>query len=132
MSPEKMSKQNVPMSFGVFYPTGHVVLAFPDDADSKKVREALLTGGYAEDEILQYTGPELVSELEKTLENASILAQTELEHVEKHLELAKQSCGFLVVYAPSDVETARVMNVAGRFRAQLAHKYNRLTLEDLL
>jgi hypothetical protein len=36
-----------------------------------------------------------------------------------------------VVHAPSEAETDRVMNVARRFGARLAHKYNRLTVDEI-
>jgi hypothetical protein len=52
-------------------------------------------------------------------------------HQKQHLEHAKQGSFFLVVHAPTEPETARVMNVARRFGARLAHKYNRLTVEAL-
>jgi hypothetical protein len=48
------------------------------------------------------------------------------------LEAAKRGASFLVVYAPTEPETARVMNVARRFHAQIAHKYNRLTVEAIV
>jgi hypothetical protein len=37
-----------------------------------------------------------------------------------------------VVYAPSEAETERVVKVARRSGALLAHKYNRFTLEEIL
>jgi hypothetical protein len=117
----------------VFSPTGYLVLAFPQDADARKAREALLAGGYGEDELLQSTAKQVQDDIEKTRPAVSILAQmgTELEHQNEHLEAAKRGCGFLLVYAPSEAETNRVMRVARRFDVQLAHKYNVLTVEDL-
>lgn len=52
--------------------------------------------------------------------------------LEQYLELAKQGAAFLVVYAPSEAETTRVMNVARRFDLRLAAKYGRITVERLL
>ena len=49
---ENMVKTNPPRMFGVFSPIGHVVLAFASDTDAARAREALLTGGYEEDEVL--------------------------------------------------------------------------------
>jgi len=48
------------------------------------------------------------------------------------VQLAQQGAAFLVVYAPSDAETNRVMNVSRRFNATLARKYHRLAIEHLL
>jgi len=76
----------------------------------------------------------VISDIEKTRDDVSILAYlgAELGHQRQHLEYAKQGCAFLVVYSPSEAETARVINVACRFGARLAHKYNRLTVEEIL
>ncbi len=41
---DNRTRKNVPRTFGVFYPTGHVVLAFATHADAKQARDALLTG----------------------------------------------------------------------------------------
>lgn len=63
----------------------------------------------------------------------SILATmgTEVEHQDAHLHAAKQGFAFLLVYAPSEAETTRVMNVARRHHVRLAHKYNPFTVQDL-
>jgi hypothetical protein len=133
MTPKTVQKRNLPRAFGVFSPTGYVVLAFPKDADATKAREALLGGGYDEDEILQATAAEVQTDIESTRPAVSVLATlgTDLEHQDVHLEAAKQGHAFLLVYAPSEAETSRVMRVARRFHVRLAHKYNRLTVEDL-
>jgi hypothetical protein len=134
MDRKKISARNLPRSFGVFSPIGYVVLAFPTDADATRAREALLGGGYAEDEVLQFTAAEVQADIEKTRPAVSVLALmgTELEHQDLHLEAAKQGCAFLLVSAPSEAETDRVIKVARRFHPRLAHKYNRLTVEDLV
>ncbi|MDQ4148303.1 MAG: hypothetical protein M3120_11660, partial [Pseudomonadota bacterium] len=56
---------------------------------------------------------------------------SETRHMREHLELAKQGCDKMVVYAPTEHESRRVMNVAGRFDIRLAEKYHRLTIEHL-
>ena len=123
-----------PRSFGVFAPIGYVVIAFPGDAEAARARQALLTGGYDDGEIMTFSGPQVVADIEKNQDNVSILAYLgeELAAQRQHLDYARQGCGFLVIHAPSEAETARVVNVARRFGARLAHKYNRLTTEELL
>jgi hypothetical protein len=122
-----------PRSFGVFAPVGYLVLAFQEERDAAHTREALITGGYDDDEVMQFSSQHVMAAMESTRDNISILAYlgTELAHQREQLEYAKQGCTFLVVYAPSEPETARVLNVARRFRARLAHKYNRLTVEEI-
>jgi hypothetical protein len=55
----------------------------------------------------------------------------EQAQLEKYFALAKQGSGFLVVYAPSESESQRVVTLVREFGLQLAEKYNRLTLEEL-
>jgi len=133
---EKMTKANPPRLFGVFTPIGHVVLAFTNDADAAQAREALLTGGYEADEVLQFRSDEVIADAEQTRDNLGLLARMglnmEWSEVERDVQLAQQGAAFLVVYAPSDAETNRVMNVARRFNTTLARKYHRLAIEHLL
>jgi hypothetical protein len=51
--------------------------------------------------------------------------------MERHYELAKQGCDKLIVYAPTEAESKRAMNVARRFDGKLAEKYHRQVMEDL-
>jgi hypothetical protein len=123
----------LPRPFGVFAPVGYLILAFQEDSDAAHAREALLTGGYDDDEILRFSGQQVIADIEGTRDDVSILAYlgAELAYQRQQLEYAKQRCTFLVVYAPTEAETTRVLNVARRFRARLAHKYNRLTVEEI-
>ena len=133
---EKMTKTNPPRLFGVFTPIGHVVLAFATDTDAARAREALLTGGYEADEVLQFRSDEVIADAEQTRDNLGLLARMGLNmewpEVERDVQLAQQGAAFLVVYAPSDAETNRIMTVARRFNATLARKYHRLAIEHLL
>ena len=123
-----------PRSFGVFAPVGYLVLGFPGEAEAAKARATLLTGGYDEDEVMMFSSQQVIDDIEKTRGDISILAYmgAELGHQNQHLQCAKQGCVFLVVYAPSEAETTHVMNVARRLGARLAHKYNRLTVEEII
>jgi hypothetical protein len=118
----------------VFAPVGYLVLGFPGEAEAAKARAALLTGGYEDDEVIAFSSQEVIADIEKTRDDVSPLAYigAELGHQKQHLECAKQGCAFLVVYAPTEAETARAINVARRFGARLAHKYNRLTAEEII
>jgi hypothetical protein len=133
---ETITKTNLPRLSSVFTPIGHVVIAFPTDADAAQAREALQTGGYEADEVLQFRSDEVIADIEQTRDNLGLLAHlglsTEWSEVGRDYELAQQGAAFLVVYAPSEAETKRVMNVAHRFNAILARKYHRLAIEHLL
>jgi hypothetical protein len=133
MTTREMAKGDYPLSFGAFYPTGHVVIFFANPADAERAREALLSGGYEEDDILHMSSEDVVSTIERMRPHVSLLAQfgSETQQMERHYELAKQGCDKLIVYAPTEAESKRAMNVARRFDVKLAEKYHRLVMEDL-
>jgi hypothetical protein len=130
---EKMTKAEMPTSFGVFSPTGHVVIAFDSDADARKARQTLVSGGVGVDEITVYRSDEVLSQIEGSQKTDNKIFQMgqEEEKVKRYAELANQGCGFLVVYAPSDEDSKRVMDLVHPLKPKFAEKYNRLTLEEL-
>jgi phosphoribosylaminoimidazole (AIR) synthetase len=130
---EEMSKANLPTSFGVFSPTGHVVVAFENETIAKNARQALITGGITSDKITLYRGDEVLSEIENSRKTDNKLFQLgqEEEKVKRYDELARRGCGFLVVYAPKDKETEQVMSILHPFKPKFAEKYNLLTLQEL-
>src|ERR1700681_4786113 len=87
-----------PTSFGVFSPTGHVVMAFPNDDSAVIARAALLAAGFSEAEVTRYNKDDVIRECEKSREHASNLAQIgqEAAKIDEYLVLAKEGCGFLV------------------------------------
>jgi tRNA(Leu) C34 or U34 (ribose-2'-O)-methylase TrmL len=129
---ELISEGKGPRSFGAFYPTGHIVIFFANKGDAERAREALLTGGYEDNEIVVLSSDEAALCTEDMLPHVSLLAfGSETRHMREHLELAKQGCDKLIVYAPTEHEAGRVMNVARHFDIRLAEKYHRLAIEHL-
>jgi hypothetical protein len=105
---------------------------FANKGDAERAREALITGGYDEDEFVILSSGEAVSRIEEMLQHISILSiGTESQHMRERLELAKQGCEEMIVYAPTEHEAKRVMNVARRFPLKLAEMYHRLAIEHL-
>lgn len=130
---KKLGKANFPRSFGVFSPTGYVVMAFATDAASEKARQLLLQSGFSEKDVTQYNNDEVMGELDRSEEHAEDPTQMgqEVAKVEEYLELAKQGAGFLVVHAPKDEDAKRAVRLVKQFDLKFAEKYNRLTMEEL-
>jgi hypothetical protein len=122
-----------PTSFGVFSPTGHVVMVFTTEENAKKAREALLAGGFSGDDLTLYRNEEVLSELEKSERQAASPAQIgqDVAKVLEYLALAKEGCGFLVVHAPEEERAKRAIDLVRPYGLRFAEKYNRLTLEEL-
>jgi hypothetical protein len=130
---KKLTKPNFPRSFGVFSPTGHVVMAITNDAEAQQARAALLQSGFSDDDVTRYSKEEVLAEFEKSEAHAvdPIQIGQDVAKVEEYLQLANQGCGFLVVQAPEDEDAKRAVRIVKPFGLKFAEKYNRLTLEEL-
>ena len=130
---KKLTKANFPRSFGVFSPTGHIVMAFTNDEAAKRSQAALIQNGFSEDDVTHYNKDEVLAEFEKSESHIidPIQIGQDVAKVEEYLELANQGAGFLVVHAPEDEYAKRAVRIAKPFGLKFAEKYNRLTLEEL-
>ena len=126
-------KMRFPKSFGVFSPTGHVVMAFTTDGEAERARKLLLKNGFAQGDVTHYGKDEVMAELEKSEEQATSPAQIgqEVAKVDEYLVLAKQGCGFLVLHDPEDESAKRAVAIVKPLGLKFAEKYNRLTMERL-
>ena len=122
-----------PKSFGVFSPTGHVVMAFTTDGEAERARKLLFENGFAQGDVTHYGKDEVMAELEKSEEQATSPAQIgqEVTKVDEYLVLAKQGCGFLVLHDPEDESAKRAVAIVKPLGLKFAEKYNRLTMERL-
>jgi hypothetical protein len=75
MNMAKAIRGKFPTSFGVSSPTGHAVMAFPNDESAELAREALLAGGFSENDVTHYTKEDVVTEFETSNEQVSIPVQ---------------------------------------------------------
>jgi hypothetical protein len=129
----KLTKGKFPTSLGVFSPTGHIVMAFATDSDAKKAQKALLDGGFKEEDVTHYNDDEVVSEFEKSEEQAISPLQIgqDVAKVEEFLALAKEGCGFLVVHAAKGERSKLAITIVHPYGLKFAEKYNWLTIEEL-
>ncbi len=120
--------------FGVFYPLGHIVVAFPKYEDALGVQQDLVVGGYDLADCVIHKSEEVAAAAASNLrESTGWLARLGKsdEAVQAHLNAAKQGATFMLIYAPGDTDAERVMNVVRRVPFELAHRYRRLAIEDL-
>ena len=128
-----MSRPQLPTEFGIFYPTGWIVIAFEDKAAAERVQRDLFAGGYEAEDCMLFEAGDVISSAKAQLKHSDWLSRLGRadDMVKAHLDAAKGGSGFLVVYAPTDDEAARVMNVARRAPFQFAHRYRRFAIETL-
>lgn len=129
----KSTKARFPHSFGVFSPTGYVLMVFADDANAERARKALIEHGFRDSDVTHYDRNEVEGEFERSEEHTLDPVQIgqDLEKVDRYLEFARKGAGFLVVHAPEDELSRRAVSIARPFQLQFAEKYNRLTLQEL-
>lgn len=118
---------------GIFYPTGHVVLAFANAQQSARARQALLKAGFEEQHILSIDDRSMAREAAENLEDSGVLSVgASLPTREKQLELALEGCHFLLVYAPEDADHVLLIQTVTPLSPRYAVKYRRLIIENLL
>jgi hypothetical protein len=98
------------------------------------LRRSLLEGGYAEEDIKMLDTERVMKGASADLEQLHPLVRalgSEAQATESHLAGAAEGHIFLVAYAPSDLDTERLMNVARRIGYARAQKYDRFTVTEL-
>ncbi|MCK9618953.1 MAG: hypothetical protein M0R47_00280 [Methylobacter sp.] len=133
-TPENKPHTAPATSFGIFYPLGYIVVAFPKQEDAQQVQRDLITGGYDQADCELYTSEAVADAAQRNLtDNTGFLARLGWadEAVNAHLEAARQGSAFLLIYAPGDTDAARAMNVIRRVPFDFAHRYQRFTIEKL-
>jgi hypothetical protein len=123
-----------PTQFGIFYPRGYVVVAFRTLEDAERMQWSLSEGGYAQDDIKLLDTKRVLEGATADLEQLNPLVRAlgeEAQATESHRAGAAAGHTFLVAYAPSDLDTERLMNVARRIGYVKAQKYDRFTVTEL-
>ncbi len=129
-----MDKKNVPESFGVFKPVGHIVVAFRTVDDLQAAEHSLSNQGFAATEMVRYAPEEMIAQVDTEIAKASPMAAIgqDLNLIKAHRELARDGCSFLVVHAPDQAHVDQVDAVAHTFKAVAAQRYGRFVTEELI
>lgn len=125
---------NRPQQHGVFYPRGYVIVTFDSAANAEQTRRLLIDGGYDEGDVEVMDTERVLKGTSEDLQHLSPLIQAlgdEGEVIRRHQTSAAGGASFLLAYAPSDLDTQRLMNVARRVGYRRAHKYDRFTIAEL-
>ena len=128
-----MSESKLPTEFGIFYPTGWVVVAFQDMQSAEQVRGDLFSGGYDEEECRLVRCDQVIPSAREQLDDAGWLARLGKadEMVSRQLAAAQRGSAFLLIYAPTDEEAERVMRVVRRVPFEFGHRYRRFAIQEM-
>lgn len=131
-----MERREDELSFGVFKPVGHVVIAFPRAEDAAAGARALadlgLAGGTGA--VRSFDDGQMIDQIDRDIERASPLAAIgqELNLVRAHRALAEKGYHFVVVRAADAGQAARVAEIARGHGAERAHAYGNFIIEELI
>ena len=119
--------------FGIFYPTGYIIIAFETYESAEQTCRELRIGGYDPLDCSLHPGEKVAWFMQRQLEHAGLMARLgkSAKAVEKDLQAAQKGATFLRVYAPNDLDAERVMNVVRRRPFTHVHRYLRFAIEDL-
>ncbi|MEO6015704.1 MAG: RNA-binding protein [Polaromonas sp.] len=116
---------------GVFYPTGHAFIMFPDAGDARQVAQELETSN---DGIMLLTPAEVLEKIGKVDGHSDVTLPrvgTEGATVHKYVDLAREGHHALMIPAPSDEATERIMRAVRKVPFSYAQRYHSLAMEDL-
>ena len=119
---------------GVFYPTGYAFLMFPDAQEAENAARKLEESGFGEQDIMLLTPEVILREIGKIDGESSVALPsvgTEGATVRKYIDFAREGHYALMVRAPSDKDTERVMSVVRELPFSYGQKYHMLAIEDL-
>jgi hypothetical protein len=118
---------------GVFYPTGWMVLMFPGEQQARDAARTLVHDGFAEDAMMLATPQEVRRELAGAAGDDDLVPSvgTEGDTVRKFAELAAQGHHALLVHAPHQEDSDRVMALLKGAPISYGQKYRTLVIEDL-
>ena len=133
-SPHVVDADELPTSFGVFKPVGHVMMGLPTQAQTDGLVSALQGAGWPSSEVRQFTPRESVAELETMVDGAGAMAGFgyEITLLRRYLALARQGHCWLLVKVGSSELAAQAADMARERGATLAVHYRLLTVEELI
>lgn len=134
MAIKRMTREDLPTSFGAFKPVGHVVVALPDDARAGDAVRALLRDGFEDEDVLVFSAAEEGDRMDRMLGHVSDFAGFgyEVTLMRRYQELARRGCAWLLIFAPDDARANRAAAIVREHGALMAERYHRLVIEDLL
>ncbi|HZY19281.1 MAG TPA: RNA-binding protein [Ramlibacter sp.] len=119
---------------GQFYPTGHIVAMFPSADTAQAAARALSDAGLADDDVALITPEVMMRDIARTVGTSDIPLPspgTEADTVRRYADFASKGHYALMVRAPDNDDSERVMQAIQGHEVSHAQKYRMLVIEDL-
>jgi hypothetical protein len=125
---------DLPTSFGVFKPVGHLMVGLPTQARLDSVVVALRGAGWSDAALRQFSPRESVADMQAMVDNAGPLAGFgyEITLLRRYLSLTEAGCRWLLVKVDDGEQAASAAETARACGATLAIHYRTLTVEELI
>lgn len=125
---------DLPTSFGVFKPVGHVMVGLPVQAQLDALAARLQGAGWPPSALRQFAPRESASELRAMVDKAGALAGFgyEITLLRRYLALTESGVCWLLVRAEDTAQAGQVADAARACGATLAVHYRALTVEELI
>jgi hypothetical protein len=118
---------------GVFYPTGHVFLMFPNADEALAAEKKLIDAGCDGGQICLLTPKDIHEKIAASAMDDGLPSPGTEGETARHFEqLAREGHHALLVSAPSAKDTERVMNALKGCNITYAQKYRHFVIEDLV
>ncbi|MFI4927270.1 MAG: RNA-binding protein [Burkholderiales bacterium] len=121
---------------GVFYPTGHMVLMFPTERDTRRACELLRADGVSDDDLCIAQPEEFERQISDAIDESEDLllpsVGTEVDTARRFRHLAHQGHLALIVHASSATTSEHVLQVLHELPISYGQRYRRLVIEDLV
>ncbi len=133
MRPFQMERKMLTLG-GAFYPKGYVFAMFANEDQARQAAQALAEQGFDESEVMHPPPATILSEIARAHGTSDLplpSVGTEGENVRKYAALAREGQHALMVHAPKDEDTQRVLAALKDVPFSYAQKYHLLAIEDL-
>jgi hypothetical protein len=119
---------------GTFYPTGWTVLMFPSEREARDAGQLLAQEGFAADALMLITPQDVREQLLGAKGDGGLLpsAGTEGDTVRRIADLAAKGHYGLMVHAPHQEESDRVVALLKDHPISYGQKYRKLIIEDIV
>jgi hypothetical protein len=119
---------------GKFYPTGWLVLMLPGEREAQEAARKLVDGGLADTDVMMVTPEQFRTEILGTTGDDNILpsAGTEGDTVRQFATYAMRGHHALMVHAPENEHSDRVMELLRDCPIAYGQRYRKLVIEDIV
>ncbi len=125
---------DLPTSFGVFKPVGHVMLGLPTQAQLNALVTALSEAGWPKSALRQFSPQDSEAELQAMVDKAGVLAGFgyEITVLRRYVSLTQAGYRWLLVQADDLVHATAAAKLAHEGGATLGIYYRTLAIEELI